>query len=153
MAGKFICNGMLGKLCKLLRIYGIDSLYTNQGMSVLLVARREKRIILTKNTRLRGHEGVFFVEDSSPVMQLKDVINEYNLQNEVHPFSRCLVCNDKLVSTDKKSVTDKVPYFICRSFDEFAICPKCQRIYWKGSHYERMLEELRDDGILIPNVN
>ena len=149
MAKKFICNGMLGKLCKLLRICGIDTLYSNRGIVILVEARKERRVILTKNTRLRNGEGVFFIETSLPAVQLKNVIDKYNLQNEIRPFSRCIECNDKLVPVNKESVRDKVPYFTYKNFDEFAICSNCQRVYWKGSHYKRMLEDILH---LIPNA-
>lgn len=143
MSKKFICNGMLGKLCDLLKVCGIDTLYSNQGMAILLKARRERRIILTKNTRLHGKEGIFFIETSIPHVQLKDVITKFDLHNELQPFSRCIICNKELVAVDKKSVKDKVPYFTYKHFDEFAMCPNCQRVYWKGSHYKRMLKEIR----------
>ncbi len=144
MAKKFICNGMLGKLCNLLRVCGIDTSYSNQGMSILLQARREQRIILTKNTRLRGKKGIFFIEATRPLIQLKNVITEFDLQRRIRPFSRCTICNEKLVTIAKKSVRDKVPYFTYKNFNEFAMCPTCQRVYWKGSHYKRMLDEIRE---------
>ena len=144
MAKKFICNGMLGKLCNLLRVCGFDTSYSNQGMSILLQARREGRIILTKNTRLRGKEGIFFIEATRPLIQLKNVIIEFDLQQGIRPFSRCTICNEKLVAIAKKLARDKVPYFTYKNFNEFAMCPTCQRVYWKGSHYRRMLDEIEE---------
>jgi len=140
---------MLGKLCDLLRACGIDTMYSNQGMVILLKARREERIILTKNTWLGGKEGVFFIEASKPLAQLKNVITKFDLHDELQPFSRCIICNDTLVAIDKKSVKDKVPYFTYKHFNEFAMCPNCQRVYWKGSHYKNMLREIKE--ILISN--
>lgn len=142
MARKFICNGMLGSLCKLLRICGIDTAYTDRGIAILLEAKKEDRIILTRNNRLRTKEKVFFVENSNPVEQLENVIFEYNLKNQIAPFSRCLECNRKLHSIDKKSVKNRIPFFTYQHFDEFAICPDCQRIYWKGSHYKNMTRNI-----------
>ncbi|UCG91058.1 MAG: Mut7-C RNAse domain-containing protein [candidate division WOR-3 bacterium] len=144
MAKKFICNGMLGKLCNLLRVCGIDTLYSNQGMPIVLQARREARIILTKNTRLRGKKGIFFIEATQPLIQLKNVIIEFDLRQGIRPFSRCTICNEKLVTIAKESVRDKVPYFTFKNFNEFAMCPTCQRVYWKGSHYRRMLDEIKE---------
>lgn len=143
MTKKFICNGMLGKLCNLLRLCGVDTSYSNRGMTILLQARREGRIILTKNTRLRGKEGIFFIEASRPLLQLKNVINTFDIQQEMCPFSRCTICNDKLVAVAKNSVREKVPYFTYKNFDEFAMCPTCQRVYWKGSHYKNMLNTIK----------
>jgi uncharacterized protein with PIN domain len=142
MSKKFVCNGMLGKLCKLLRICGIDTLYSNRGTAILVEARKENRIILTMNTRLSGKEGVYFIEDTNPQIQLERVITEYKLQRMIQPFSRCIECNEKLVPISKDAVRDKVPYFTYKHFDDFAMCPGCQRVYWKGSHYKNMLKDV-----------
>lgn len=142
MLKKFVCDGMLGRLCKLLRICGIDTLYSNRGTAILVEARKEGRIILTMNTRLRGKEGVYFIENTTPQSQLESVITEYKLQRTIQIFSRCIECNDKLVPTPKGAVRDKVPFFTYRHFDDFATCPSCQRVYWKGSHYKKMLKDI-----------
>lgn len=148
MGKKFICNGMLGSLCKLLRICGIDTKYTNQGIAILLEAKKENRIILTRNNRLRNKKGVFFVEKTDPVEQLEDIIVEYKLKTQIALFSRCIECNSELHAVSKKAVKDKIPFFTYQHFDEFAICPDCQKIYWKGSHYKNMKKNLMN---LFPN--
>jgi len=142
MATKFICNGMLGKLCRLLRIIGIDSAYSNEGMAILLSARREGRTILTRNTRLRGKRDVFFIDSSKTAQQLRAVLDRHNLWNEVKPFTRCVVCNERLIHVEKDAVKKRVPYFTYKHFDEYAQCPQCDRVYWKGSHYKNMLKEV-----------
>jgi uncharacterized protein with PIN domain len=143
MATKFICDGMLGKLCKHLRVCGIDTLYSNQGIAILLEARKQNRIVITRNTHLRGKDSIFFIQTSNPVTQLKMVITQYNLQNRIQPFSRCIECNYKLKSVSKESVRDKVPYFTYKNFNEFALCLQCQRVYWKGSHYKNMIKDIK----------
>jgi uncharacterized protein with PIN domain len=143
MPKKFICNGMLGKLSRLLRIIGIDSAYSNEGMVILLLARKEGRIILTRNTRLRGREGVFFLDVMEPEQQLYAVVDAYDLWREIKPFTRCVICNEKLAPVEKEAVRGKVPYFTYKHFDEYAKCPQCERIYWKGSHYKNMIAEVK----------
>jgi hypothetical protein len=144
MAKKFICNGMLGKLCKLLRICGVDTLYSNKGIKVLIEAKREKRIILTKNTKLKGRNNVFFIDEDNPSIQLRSIIEKYNLRDELKFFSRCLVCNELLMPIDKELIRDRIPYYTYKNFNEFAECPNCQRVYWKGSHYKGMMSEIRN---------
>jgi uncharacterized protein with PIN domain len=142
MAKKFICNGMLGKLSRLLRIIGVDSTYTNEGLAILLLARKEGRVIITRNTRLRGRKDVFFLDETAPEGQLSAVVDKYNLWNEIKPFSRCVICNDELITIEKEAVKGRVPFFTYKHFDEYAKCPRCGRIYWKGSHYKNMLKEV-----------
>jgi uncharacterized protein with PIN domain len=144
MVKKFICDGMLGKLCKLLRMCGIDTLYTNQGMAILIEARKDNRIILTRNTHLRAKPNVFFMNTSDSTAQLKNVITHFKLHNNIECFSRCLDCNCKLTPVSKTSIRDKVPYFTYKNFTEFALCKNCQKVYWKGSHYKNMLQEVKD---------
>lgn len=142
MAQKFICDGMLGKLSRLLRMIGIDTAYSNKGMAILLSARREERVILTRNSRLKGREDVFFVEATTPEQQLRALVERYGLWPDIEPFSRCVLCNERLVPVEKAAVRAKVPYFTYQHHDEYARCPACGRIYWKGSHYMNMLKEI-----------
>jgi uncharacterized protein with PIN domain len=142
MAIKFICDGMLGKLCKLLRIIGIDCAYSNEGMAILVRARKEGRVILTSNTKLQGRHDVFFIEAAEPVKQLRDVVATHYLWDEIMPFNRCIICNEPLKGVPKESIRGKVPYFTYKHFDEYAQCPKCERVFWKGSHYRNMLKEV-----------
>lgn len=135
---------MLGKLCKLLRTCGIDTSYSNEGMALLLLARKEQRVILTRNTQLKDKQNVLFLELSDPREQLKNVIEHYKLHTDIHLFSRCIECNTELRHVRKTSIKGKVPYFTYKNFQEFAQCPQCGRVYWKGSHYKNMLREIED---------
>jgi len=135
---------MLGKLCKLLRTCGIDTSYSNEGMALLLLARKEQRVILTRNTQLKDKQNVLFLELSDPREQLKNVIEHYKLHTDIHLFSRCIECNTELRHVRKTSIKGKVPYFTYKNFQEFAQCPQCGRVYWKGSHYKNMLREIEE---------
>ncbi|UCD20384.1 MAG: Mut7-C RNAse domain-containing protein, partial [candidate division WOR-3 bacterium] len=135
---------MLGRLSTLLRIIGIDSAYSNEGMAILLSARKEGRIIVTRNTKLRGRGGIFFVETAEPEKQLRNLVETYDLWKDIKPFTRCLLCNEELIPAKKNAVKGKVPYFTYRNFEEYAKCPHCGRIYWKGSHYKNMLSEVKE---------
>ncbi len=144
MTIKFICDGMLGKLCKLLRIIGIDCAYSNEGMAIVVTARKEGRVILTCNSLLRRREGVFFIEAVKPEEQLREVVETHGLWDEIMPFSRCIVCNQELIPVRKHEVKGRVPYYTYQNFDDYAECKKCNRVYWKGSHYQKMLKEVEE---------
>jgi uncharacterized protein with PIN domain len=141
---KFICNGMLGKLCKLMRICGINTAYSNKGKELLIQARNQGRIILTRNTRLKEKKEVFFIETSRPVDQLTLVLDTYKLRRSLSPFSRCIECNHKLEPVAKENIREKIPYYTYQHFNEFAWCPSCQRVFWKGSHYKHMIKDIAD---------
>lgn len=134
---------MLGKLCKYLRMCGIDTLYSNEGIKAFFQARKEGRVFLTRNTQLIDKEGVFFIEPEILPAQIRIVIKEFNLKDQLNFFSRCLRCNELLATVKKEEIKNLIPFYTYKSFNEFARCPKCLRVYWQGSHYERMVEEIK----------
>lgn len=140
---KFICDGMLGTLGKYLRICGIDAAFSNEGMKILIRAKKEGRLILTRNTRLRGREDVFFIDANAPLDQFREVLSRYPLKVKTDFFSRCLGCNENLVRADKESIRGRIPYYSYKKFDAFAECPKCKKVYWQGSHYLRMMDHIK----------
>jgi uncharacterized protein with PIN domain len=44
----------------------------------------------------------------------------------------------RLEPVAKEAVADRVPADVYRSCDDFPQCPACRRVYWKGSHHERL---------------
>jgi len=146
---KFIVDDMLGKLAVRLRMLGFDaSYYGNSADSFLLrKSKEESRILLTRDlnlTKVRG-ANAFFVPGKRLKEQIQAVIQKYNLKIlPQNMFSRCSVCNEPLKDIPKEKVKGKVPPLVYRFFDEFAYCPKCNKYYWKGTHYEKIIEELKD---------
>lgn len=138
----FICNGMLGKLCKLMRMCGIDTAYTNEGMRIVVTARLQHRVVLTKNTRLRKKDGVLFIQATDPVRQLGEVMSAYELKGTLQAFSRCLECNHPLERISKEAVKHQIPFYTYQHFNVFARCTGCKKIYWQGSHYTHMVRAL-----------
>jgi uncharacterized protein with PIN domain len=49
-----------------------------------------------------------------------------------------MICNGTLRSVDVSSIRDKIPVRIARDFDHFRICNRCERVYWRGSHYDKL---------------
>ena len=133
---------MLGDLCKLLRMCGIDTAYCNCGKEIFIIARKENRVILTKNSKFCGKQDVFSIEAGDPVQQLEAVIQVFKLAPLNNIFSRCLVCNGLLKSIEKPKIRHRVPYYTYQHHSKFFICAECQRVYWPGSHHENMLSKI-----------
>ena len=134
---------MLGRLCRYLRLCGIDTQYSNEGLKTLLIAKKENRIVLTRNTHLKNRDGVFYIETEDLTTQLKTVIEKFELRNQLNSFSRCLLCNEPLIFVEKDKVKKRIPFYTYKNFNEFAECPKCGRVYWKGSHYKNMVNKIK----------
>jgi len=66
------------------------------------------------------------------------VVERFGLPPHVQPFRRCMRCNGILQSVSKERVLERLEPLTKLYYHEFRICPRCDRVYWKGSHYERM---------------
>lgn len=143
-----MADRMLGKLAKYLRLLGFDTLYFSapDRQRLLYLASQQDRIVLTKDTALRkrlGPSWSLFIEDNQPSTQLQAVIAAYEITAaEIHPFSRCLKCNSELIKKSRDAVASLVPHYVLATHMDFSLCPKCGRVYWRGSHRKGMEEML-----------
>ena len=140
---RFVLDSHLGKLAAYLRMLGFDCLYQNDYDDDELAdtMQNEKRILLSRDRRLLMRKAVthgYCLRSLEPVQQLSEVVVRFDLSKRIAPFHRCMRCNHLLEPVDKERVLDKLELLTKLYFDEFKICPACQQIYWKGSHYERM---------------
>lgn len=141
---RFILDINLGKLARKLRLLGFDSLYSNQAddAEIIDTALARNRIILTRDIGLLKHSRVthgYWVRSTQPQRQVAEVVQKFDLFNLIEPFSLCLDCNSPLEPVDKAAVYDQLPPKTRVWFDEFYRCLNCRKIYWKGSHYKKML--------------
>ncbi len=137
---RFLLTKELGRLVRWLRILGFDTeYYTSENKSSLIImALREDRIIVTRNTHLTKSAGIHIVEIKEETIkeQVKELKTKLNLKiNEELIFSRCIICNEPLISIEKDAVKEKVPEYVFKTQEIFYSCPKCQRIYWQGTHW------------------
>jgi uncharacterized protein with PIN domain len=140
---KFVVDCMLGKLAKWLRILGFDAAYWSKAEDgeLLDCARREKRVLLTKDHRLlEAARDVrnLFIDSEDWRKQLDQVLHEFRLRPEIRPYSRCLTCNCELKSLPKEKARNLVAPFVFERAASFAICPECGRVFWPGTHFEDM---------------
>jgi len=144
MAEKFIADVHLGKLARLLRLLGFDTLYKTNFTSGELtkIGLAEDRTILSRNHSLTANK-CFFIKDENPVRQLEQVDEHFHLRMQFLPFSRCIMCNGLLETVSKESISVSLNQDTVEYFNEFWQCKDCKRIYWKGSHYENMLKTIQ----------
>lgn len=140
---RFLLDGHLGKLAAYLRMLSFDALYQNDYHDELLAqaASEDGRILLTRDRRLLMRSIIrrgYCLRSLEPKAQLLEVLRRYNLFQAIKPFQRCLNCNSLLKPVEKEAILDRLEPLTRLYYDEFRICPGCSKIYWKGSHYERM---------------
>jgi uncharacterized protein with PIN domain len=145
---KFIADNHVGRLAVYLRMLGYDTLYRNdyQDPELAQVAGAEGRILLTRDRRLLMRRAVRFgycLRSTDPREQLTEVVRRYGLASQSQPFRRCLRCNQPLQPVAKADIIERLEPLTQLYFDDFSTCPGCEQVYWKGSHYEHMLELIR----------
>jgi uncharacterized protein with PIN domain len=142
---KFVLDVHLGKLAKYMRMLGFDTLYeTNYtDEQIVEIASKEKRTILTKDLGILKRNGVthgYWVRSKNSEEQVKEIIERFDLRNEIKELTRCLECNGLLQKVEKEKVLNRLPEKVKQYQEEFFRCSNCDKIYWKGSHHSEMLK-------------
>lgn len=142
---RFLADSMLGTLAKWLRILGYDTAYQSQldDNQLVRLARAEGRILLTRDTGFLKRKGLRYllIESEGLEEQLAQVLQAFGLHVD-NPFSRCPVCNTVLEDVPKYEAWGQVPPFVFHTQERFRLCPECNRFYWRGTHWQRMLDRM-----------
>jgi uncharacterized protein with PIN domain len=151
---RFVLDVHLGRLAKLLRMLGFDALYSNDldDGSLSRISACERRILLTRDRELLKRSAVshgYCVRSTQALEQLREVIGRFDLAGKIKPFSRCLRCNEPLRRLARRQAARNVPQYVARRYRRFRECPRCARVYWRGTHWERMRRLIRRNRALI----
>ena len=141
---KFVADVHLGRLAKYLRMIGLDVSYKNNfdDEEIVQLSLKQKRAIITKDRGILKRNEVshgYWVRNTKVEEQVKEILERFDLQKEIKEFTRCIECNQLLRPVKKEEIINQLPPKVSRSQAAFYECPSCKKIYWKGSHYQRML--------------
>lgn len=150
----FLADAHLGGLARFLRMLGFDTAHENalSDASIRRLAHDERRIVLTRDRGLLMCRDIVFgclVRALRPEDQLREVAARYGLATAARPFTRCLHCNLPLEPVEKSRIADRLPEQVRARQERFMHCAGCDRIYWPGSHYQRMQAVLQE---LLPEA-
>jgi len=145
---RFLVDVNLGKLAGLMRLAGFDTAYRNDADDDELIEQMldEDRALLTRDRRLLMRRAVqkgYLVRSDHPPDQLEEVITRFDLSGLVHPFTRCMHCNGLLHPVEKEAVMHRLRPLTKKYYNTFSQCDGCRRVYWRGSHYERLDPKVR----------
>jgi uncharacterized protein with PIN domain len=140
---RFVADVHLGKLARFLRLLGFDTRYRNDldDADLVKISVRERRILLTRDLGLLKHKVLsraHWVRATDAQAQLKEVVAALSLSRSCRPFTRCMNCNGALEPVPRAEIAAHVPGHVRRYFRRFARCRRCRRIYWRGTHFERL---------------
>ncbi len=147
----FIADANVGKLAKRLRMLGFDTLFVNgiDDDDLIRIALNEGRIILTKDRGILhrrivsiGKVWALLIESDTISEQISQVVRTLDLGPDFDQFSLCMECNEPLVHREKEEVHELVPPYVRKTQEQYMQCPRCERIYWRGTHWEKMSKEL-----------
>ncbi|MCL5043672.1 MAG: Mut7-C RNAse domain-containing protein [Deltaproteobacteria bacterium] len=140
---------MLGRLARWLRLAGADVLYDPalDGAALLERARFEHRPLITRDKRLRTAPDVFYLAEQGFRDQLRTVAERFRLALVLRPLTRCPRCNQPLSEVGRAALLGRLPPFVWAAHERFARCSGCGKIFWQGTHAERILQELKALGL------
>ena len=157
---KFLTDSMFGKLTRFLRIFGYDTVYANDLTNLFNIdpvpddylieyANDNNRIIITKDLPLyqRYKDKSIFLKGEGIYNYLNQLNKQLGLKFEFNfKKARCSICNSILEKiVDKRSIVNEIESETFHNYDDFYRCtnPKCNKIYWKGSHIDKIIIKLK----------
>jgi uncharacterized protein with PIN domain len=147
---RFAVDGMLGALAKYLRALGYDTVLRGGSVEEFIKqAADEDRIIVTRSKKITEQPGCRVI--APPGESLRAQIRHLVENIPLHPsrerlFTRCLLCNVPTVEVPPESVESEIPPKVKERRKKFRTCPDCRKIYWWGTHTERMISVLTESG-------
>lgn len=141
----FVLDVHVGRLAGYLRLLGFDALYRNDydDTEIIRLSLAEHRIILTRDLGILKNRIVthgYWLRSQRPLEQLREVLGRFDLRRAARPFTRCPVCNAPLERVAKATIESLLPEKTRELYEEFSRCTACGKIYWKGAHYEKLVE-------------
>lgn len=139
---RFLLDVHLGTLARRLRLLGVDAAYTNEDpgdAALAALSAKERRVLLSRDRGLLRRREIWagaFVYSDRPEDQLRDVLGRF--APVLAPWTRCTACNGPLADADKNSVREHLEHGTQRTYDVFAQCTACGRVYWRGAHHARL---------------
>ncbi|HET6858848.1 MAG TPA: Mut7-C RNAse domain-containing protein [Streptomyces sp.] len=145
---RFLLDVHLGTLARRLRLLGVDAAYFSEDVgdpALAAYSARDRRVLLSRDRGLlRRRElwaGAYVYSDRTDD-QLRDVLSRF--APPLAPWTRCTACNGDLTSASKETVRDLLEGGTERSYDVFAQCTACERVYWRGAHHTRLQAIVED---------
>lgn len=150
MKPRFLADCNVGRLARWLRALGYDATYHARIEDAELVrqAAAEDRVLLTRDRDLTkrrviqtGLVRAILIRDDEVTKQLRQVFGELGLGLE-EALTRCIECNAELKPRIAARVAERVPPYVRQTQTNYSECPSCGRVYWAGTHWQRMREVL-----------
>jgi uncharacterized protein with PIN domain len=145
----FLCDAGLGGLARWLRGAGYEAAWQPdiQDDHLLREAQSLKATLLTTDAMLMERRllrdriiPAFWLPPTLSIPeQLALVFREFGL---VVRGPRCMSCGGELRRVPKEALRDRIPPKTYRWLDEFFVCRRCDKLFWLGTHWQRIRAQL-----------
>jgi tRNA1Val (adenine37-N6)-methyltransferase len=139
---RFLCDVMVGRLARYLRLVGFDADYSNKAEDEWLFAKAQRsgRVLITRDRPLLARckrKKVQALDPASdePREQLAHVREAFQTEARLAP--RCMECNAPVLPVERQEALGKVPPYTYLTHERFSACPCCGKLTWEGSHLTR----------------
>lgn len=138
---RFLLDVHLGTVARRLRLLGIDTAYHRDADDDDLIeeANADRRVLLTQDRGLLRRRKLWlgaYVRGANPDTQLADILDRF--APPLAPWTRCTACNGPLVPARKEDIDSQLQPGTRRTYEVFARCPSCGKVYWRGAHSKRL---------------
>ncbi|MBD3671639.1 MAG: DUF5615 family PIN-like protein [Gammaproteobacteria bacterium] len=147
-APRLLCDEMLKGLARWLRAAGYDTLILQDGEDdARLIARavEEDRILLTRDRPMLQHRDarrhILLLHGNGLHDCAQELTTKLHIDWQYRPFSRCMLCNSPLEEATERQ-RRRIPQ-VMHGNGLTLYCPHCDKLYWEGSHVERMRRHLQ----------
>lgn len=146
---RFLCDPSLGGLARWLRAAGYEASLApavpghrlpDEALKRGLVLLTTEAEVLDRRIVADGSLLVVWVPSALTMReQLRMVMRELGLRLRE---PRCMACGGAQVPTPKESVRPRIPPRTARWKDEYFVCAACEKLFWQGTHWERIARAL-----------
>jgi hypothetical protein len=145
----FLCDAGLGGLARWLRAAGYEAAWQPDiaDDDLLRRARSLAATILTTDAMLMERRllrdriiPAFWLPPTLSIPeQLALVFREFGLTLR---GPRCMSCGGELRRGSKEALRERIPPRTYRWLGEFFVCRRCDKLFWHGTHWQRIVETL-----------
>ena len=145
MLMRFVCDRMLGRLTRWLRMMGVDAEYPEEMDDAVLadLAADQGRVLLTRDRDLAGRVGTdaLYIEPHELERQVEAFIDRFGMPGGW--FQRCTKCNGVLSADEPAGASGRVPEGILYRYRGLWICRRCGQVYWPGTQFDDIEARLK----------
>ena len=145
----FLCDAGLGGLARWLRAAGYEAAWQPDiaDDELLRQARQARATVLTTDGMLMERRllrdriiPAFWLPPTLRIPeQLALVFREFGLTLR---GPRCMSCGGELRRGSKEALHERIPPRTYRWLDEFFVCSRCDKLFWHGTHWQRIVGTL-----------